>query len=247
MAPTLIGCHVILTVCGSNTSSHLTAEFVEACQTAHLSRLATEKTQGLPLAVWTMDSTTSHSSSAFLSLLQFHLAHLPATMLLQCQSLPSDLQPVVFNLVVIHTAVTMLPKAGGRFVPVHYSILLACITRLVSMHEGRVDQLVILHSLGAFIKHVYCACISSNQFDAIVTASLHTDTCSASGGMLRPLPGVEIVTPTSDPIGYLDHTLKLSRGNEKGSSEQVSWGCFCSPLCMPTLYRCCVCLYNSNH
>lgn len=226
-----IGCCVIFTVGGSGGANHLTTEFVAACRTAHLSRLATEKTLSLPLKVWMVDYVASpSSSSSFLSLLQFNLAHLPERLLQQCQSLPSHIYPILFNLVVIHTAVALLSAVGCELAPVHYSNLLACATRLLSMHKGHVDGSVLLHSLQGLVNHVYSGCVPREKLEGVIRTSLSVDACSASGGIIQPLPGVQVKVPTSNPTEFLDHVLKLgdqdkTTTNRSGGGGGLSGGC----------------------
>ncbi len=204
----IIGCRVIIT---SSARCELPPDLTATSFTAHLSRLSTEVTQSLPPGVWMVDSYTDILHN-FNALLQFNLANLPEDILSQCHSL--DMGHFLFVLVTIHTAVALGPVVGDELTPVHYTNLLACINRLVSMATARLDRVTLIQSLSFQVTNVYGGCVSREKLDNILTGSLSVETCLPDA-TIRPHPGVEIRIPESAAFGIslkslLDHVRQQS-------------------------------------
>ena len=57
--------------------------------------------------------------------------------------------------------------------------------------------------------HVYSGCVSWDKLEGVVRASVTVEACSASGGLVQPLPRVVVKVPASNPTEFLSHVLKL--------------------------------------
>ena len=219
----LPGCCVVLTTpmslsCPSSQQS-VSNELVSACRTAHLSRMATSRTHQLPLQVWSVDTTCdAQKQHSFWALLVFNLANFPESLMQQCNSLKNALDKVVYRLFVVHTAASMIHVSGGELIPVHLSNLVACVTRLLSMDEGHIQEPVLLDSLVEFMRHIYSGCVTGDELEGVIQASIYAE---PSEGHIQPLSGVQIkvwdqpIEPTSFltnvTAGYKQHDFEKYR------------------------------------
>lgn len=201
-----IGCRVI---CTAAFRSSLAAEFIGACHTAHLSRLATAATHTLPREVWTVDSYTDNPPS-FCNLLRFNLASLPTRLLSRAsETLAASLQPVLFSLAVVHTTVAMFPARGDTLVASHYTSLLTGAERLMS--RGHLELPTVLRCLSTLALDLYSGCAPRECLRALVEEVLTVESCSP-GARIRPHPGVEVTVPASalTPDKFAEHAGKMA-------------------------------------
>lgn len=204
-------------ICTAAFRSSLAAEFIGTCHTAHLSRLATAATQTLPREVWMVDSYSDNPSS-FCNLLWFNLANLPKSLLSKAEKLTANLQPVLFNLAVVHTAVALLPVCGDTLVASHYTNLLTGAERLIS--RGHLEPPTVLRSLSTLVVDLYSGCAPKECLQALVEEVLTIESCSPNA-RIRPHPGVEIAVPASavTPDKFAEYAGKMAAGSEVPARE----------------------------
>ena len=183
-------------ICTASVRSTLPGDLVGACRTAHLSRLATHATKHLPVEVWMADRYTDQSSS-FRDLLQFNFAHIPESIFSQCDSLTSDLHLVVFDLIIIHTAVAIQPLRGNELAPIRYTYLLTCLSKLVSMSENKLNISTILLSLRKLVAGLYSCCVAKENLEALISECLSERACSPDSH-IKPHPNVEVTVPATN-------------------------------------------------
>ena len=196
-------------ICTASIQSTLPSNFVTACITAHLSRLATRTTCKLPLEVWMVDNYSNEPSS-FNHLLQFNLANLPENVLSKVQSLSKSLHSVFFNLVVTHTTVALQLSTGNKLVSIHFTNLLSCIAKLISLADCNLNKSIILQSLAILVMDIYSGCISQEKLCCIVKETLSMDACSPEVS-IEPYPGVVVTVPASQmpPDKFVEHIRGL--------------------------------------
>ena len=214
--PLFTGCRVI---CTASLRSSLSAEFVGTCHTAHLSRLATAATQTLPREAWMVDRYSESQPPSFCNLLWFNLANLPRSLLSKAERLTATLQPVLFSLAVVHTAVSMFPIRGNTLVASHYKNLLTSAGRLLS--RGHLELPTVLRSLSVLVVDLYSGCAPKERLQALVEEVLTVESCSP-GARVRPHPGVEITVPTSavTPDKLAEHAGEMAAaGSEVPARE----------------------------
>ena len=220
-------CRVIFT---ASSHSILPDDLLTSCHMAHLSRLATSSTHSLPKQAWMVDSYADNPSS-FKHLLCYNLAILPKHLLSEAERLPNILQPVLFNLAVLHTAVALLPSRGDDLAPVHYSYFLTAVYKLLStaehtLHctsstekvgaEERTEAVSqsTLHYLSTLVLDVYSGCAPRDKLLAVMQEILSVKSCSLNAH-IRPHPDVELITPASAISNdrFTKHIESTSVGN----------------------------------
>jgi len=127
----------------------------------------------------------------------------------RCSSLINASQKagLVYRLFVFHTAVSMTQSSGAEIVPVHLSIIIAVISRMLSMEESNIEESILLSSLVEFVTHIYSGCVSLDELEKVIQASIYAQ---SREGAIRPLPGVEIEVPDGsfDTTMFLPNTIK---------------------------------------
>lgn len=157
-----------------------------------------------------MVDSYQNQPSAFGGLLLLNLAYLPKSVLSNAAQLTDKNHwAVLFCLVVIHTAIALEERGGNELIPVHYSNLLVCIDRLVSVAAGRFQMATLLQSLSTLVVDTYSGCVAQEKLQAVVEKLLSSECCSP-GASLRPHPGVEVSVPGSavSPKMFAEHVRK---------------------------------------
>ena len=190
---------MVISTC--NIHSAMPDDFIAACHTAHLSRLATSPTQPLSKHIWMVDSYPDVPSS-FSGLLQLNLVSLPKSLLSKADHFTAKQFSILFSLVVIHTTVALQPKRGNELAPVHYSNLTTSINRLVSMGDKELDISTILHFLIELVGDLYSSCLQKEKMQNLAKEALTVDH-STPGAEYSPIPGVELTVPTINSTGKL--------------------------------------------
>ena len=187
-------------------SSTLPNDFIAASHTAHLSRLATSTTQHLPRQIW---MAHSRASSLFGGLLQLNLTCLPDSLLSKANGFTGDQCSILFNLVVIHTLVSLHQKMGNDLAPVHYSNLIASTSRLVSMIANKLDISTILHFLLELVVNLYSSCLQKERVLSLAEQTLTLGHCTPDTEF-EAVPGVKVTVPTTatQPGKFASHVEK---------------------------------------
>lgn len=168
--------------------------------------------------------------SSFKHLLCYNLANIPKDQLSRAEHLPNVLQPVLFNLAVLHTAVSLIPSQGDDLAPVHYSYFMTTVNKLLSKaeltsHRTPSEDSVgeTLHHLSTLVSDVYSGCAPRDRLLTLVQELLSVKSCS-SDAHIRPLPNVELTTPTSaiSSDRFTKHVANTSfvKTSEHGESSQ---------------------------
>lgn len=161
-----------------------------------------------------MVDSYSNNPSSFKDLLCYNLASLPEHVLSKTsENLARKLQPVLFNLAVLHTAVALLPPRADDLTPLHYSNLLTGIDRLLS-RTGE-DLVVTLHSLSTLMVDMYSGCAPRERLQSLAEEVLSVESCSPNA-CIRPHAGVEVTTPTS-AASLVEHVQKTAKCDQENS------------------------------
>jgi len=206
------GCLLVLTASVEATRS-LPPDLLRACTVILLSNVAFNFAQSLPRSVWMRNKQLQ-----FHNLLQFLLASIPNTLMSQCNTLQEGLRPVLFGLVVLHTAVTSEETEKMRCYPApSLCSLLASIQYLLSAAKGDSNQDIAIQSLRAYVKEVYSSCVAEEALDQLIVTCLDH---SSAGVSIALSESVQVNVPPSGvrPQQYVEHV----KGSDASSSASAS-------------------------
>lgn len=175
--------------------STLPDDFISACHTAHLSRLATTASQTLSKQIWMVDSYPN-MPSAFSGLLQLNLACIPRSLLSKAKQFSEKQFSMLFNLSVIHTSVSFQLKKGNELAPVHYSNLVTSIDRLVSMVGKSLEVSLMFHFLIELVVDLYSSCLQKEIVEDLAQKSLLMEHCIPRAEY-SPVAGVKMTVPAT--------------------------------------------------
>ena len=158
----------------------------------------------------------------FHDLLQFLLASIPNTVMSQCGMLPEGLRPVLFGLVVLHTAVTSEEtKTMRHYLAPSLCSLLASIQYFLAAAKGNSNPDIAIHSLQTYVKEIYSCCVAGERLDQLIAVCLDLDR-SSTGASIALSESLQVKVPPSSlhPQQYVEH-VKGSDASSGASPRYV--------------------------